>query len=362
MKRKKAALYDPYLDVMGGGERYILSILKVLEEYGYDPEAFWDTDLSSQIAEKLHIPFKKLTFKPNIFKTYNQWKKFQALHEYDILLYVTDGSYFFSGAHKTAIYCMVPDKKLYTMSLINSLKTRNSLFLTHSQYVQSWLKSWGIDSKLLYPYIDTDFLTIDLQQTIKEPIILSVGRFFKHLHSKRHDIAIKLFLELTQQNARYQQYKLVLAGGLKDEEKPYFDELKRLAGDNPNITLLPNISYPDLLALYKKSQFYWHCAGWEIDEQAHPESVEHLGISPLEAMAAGCITFCYNAGGPKELIHEGSTGYLFSNQQVLFQKMNQIMADKQLHQQIQIQSQQFVQDTFSYEVFAKHVTELFPTL
>ncbi len=40
MKRKKAALYDPFLDVMGGGEKHILSILKVLEEKGFEIHIF----------------------------------------------------------------------------------------------------------------------------------------------------------------------------------------------------------------------------------------------------------------------------------------------------------------------------------
>jgi hypothetical protein len=47
---KKAALYDPYLDVMGGGEKHILSILQVLEHEGYEANVFWDHDLTGPSA------------------------------------------------------------------------------------------------------------------------------------------------------------------------------------------------------------------------------------------------------------------------------------------------------------------------
>ena len=63
---KKVGLYDPFIDVMGGGERHILSILQVLESEGYEISIFWDTDLSKQIQDVLKLRLHSLTFVKNI--------------------------------------------------------------------------------------------------------------------------------------------------------------------------------------------------------------------------------------------------------------------------------------------------------
>jgi len=68
MKRKKALLYDPYLDVMGGGEKHILSVLQVLENEGYEVNIAWDKDLTDELKQKLNIEFKSLHFVQNVFQ------------------------------------------------------------------------------------------------------------------------------------------------------------------------------------------------------------------------------------------------------------------------------------------------------
>src|SRR5690606_23070215 len=110
-------------------------------------------------------------------------------------------------------------------------------------------------------------------------------------------------------NSEYTDYKLYLAGSVKDEDKKYFAELKALAESNNNIQFFPNVTFTELLELYKKSEYYWHFTGYEVDETNHPERTEHLGITPLEAMSQGCLTYAYRVGGPKEIIQDGETGF-----------------------------------------------------
>ena len=57
MKRKKAALYNPDLDILGGGEKHILSILRVLEDEGYEINIFWDKDLTNEIKTNFKLEF-----------------------------------------------------------------------------------------------------------------------------------------------------------------------------------------------------------------------------------------------------------------------------------------------------------------
>ncbi len=358
MKRKTVALYDPYLDVMGGGERHILSILKVLQDEGFDPTIFWNENVTAQIQQKLSLTFKpEITFVPNIFQDIHESmiSKMNILKQYDLFIYVTDGSYFFSTAKKNFIFCMVPQKSLYNMNFANKIKTMNATFISNSQFTEQLLQSWSVNSEVIYPFIGEEFLQNFSEK--KEKKILVVGRFFKQLHAKRQDVAIDWFKTFQKEN-KLKDYKLILAGNVKDEDKAYFDELKHMAQDNKNIEFYPNCSFEELLKLYKKSEIYWHMTGIDIDENTHPEKVEHLGITPLEAMASGCIVFGFKAGGLKEIIIDNTNGYLFSNAEELYTKIEQIILNDELRKQIRSSAFKYVKEQFNYSVFTKRVKEI----
>jgi len=352
-KVKKVALYDPYLSIMGGGERLILSILQVFDRAGFEVTIFWDEDLSREMSEKLQLEFHHLTFQKNIVTKGNSFALLRQLSSFDVFFYVTDGSYFLSSAKKNVVYCMVPDPKLYTMNFINKLKLWNYDFITISQFSQKTLTRLGIPSEIIYPYLPADFFVPINSQ--KEKMILSVGRFFPHLHSKRQDIAISWFKELITKNPRFTSYKLVLAGSLMEGDRGYFNVLQQMAGNNPQIEFQVNIAFSKLMQLYDQAEYYWHFAGYVIDEEKHPEQTEHLGITPMEAMARGCITMAYRAGGPKEIIQDEDTGYLFASQAELFSKMYQ--ADEKRDQIIQ-NARTYVSTNFSYSVFEKRVHDV----
>jgi glycosyltransferase involved in cell wall biosynthesis len=345
---KKAALYDPYLDVMGGGEKHILSILQVLEHEGYEANVFWDHDLTGPISSKLNLRFRNLRFVPNIFAGSSPLRKLQELEKYGILLYVTDGSYFFSSARKNIVFCMVPNANLYRMGFVNRLKTRGFQFIANSSFTRNWLKKWDIDAQVIYPYVSNDLLKTDLKRVNKDKIILSVGRFFPHLHSKKHEEIIKAFDSFS---GKEKGYTLVLAGGIKEEDAPYLEELKNLIGARKDIRLEPNVPYERLLTLYRSARLFWHFAGYGVDEEEHPHLVEHLGMTPLEAMAAGCVPFCYRAGGPKEIVTDGANGYLFADREEIVRKSIRLLDDETLYRTLQDNGQRFVRDKFGYRAF-----------
>jgi glycosyltransferase involved in cell wall biosynthesis len=358
--KRKIALYDPYLDTLGGGERHILSILQVLEACDSEISIFWDQDLSGAIADRLNIKFKnKLVFLPNIFKSNASFiDRANTLGKFDVFFYVTDGSYFFSRAKNNFVFSMVPDKKLYRSSLLNKLKLHNYRFIANSVFTHDFLRKNSLYSKIIYPYIDNNLIDMDINSAVKDKVILTVGRFFKHLHSKRQDIAINLFKKLRQNNPLLKDFKLILAGGLKDEDKDYFEELKTLAGNDHDIIFQPNIFYNELLGLYKRSLIYWHMAGYGIDDSLHPESVEHLGITPLEAMAAGCVTLCYQAGGIKEIIKSGENGYLFTDEKELEKQMTDVLTNSSSCQNLVYRAKKYIRDNFSYPVFSERVKKV----
>jgi glycosyltransferase involved in cell wall biosynthesis len=361
MKKRRVGLYDPYIDTLGGGEKHILSILEVLANDGYEIDVFWNKNLTKEIKSKFSFQcFKTLKFVPDIFHQHksiiHSLETFRFLKAYDNFFYVTDGSYFFSGAEKNYVFCMVPQKNLYDMNPINKLKTANYRFISNSQYTKKWLDRWGIKNDYLYPYIDDKLINSPTNK--KEKIILCVGRFFPQLHSKQHKIIIETFAKLQLSSPDFKDYKLILAGGLKHEDKTYFEELKNNAKNNPAIIFKPNVPLDKLYELYKLSNFFWHFAGYGIDENIHPEMVEHLGITPLEAMAAGAITFSYNAGGPKEIITDGQNGFLFDNEKEIIGKMQSVLENPEQQQSIRKKANEYIHTNFSFVVFTKKVQKI----
>lgn len=357
---KKVALYDPYLDTLGGGEKHVLSILKALKEYGLEINIFWNKNLKEEITLKFGTEFiHKLNLLPNIFNSQTpKFKKLLVLKNFDIFVYVTDGSYFVSSAKKNFVFCMYPKKELYNMNLVNKFKTKSYKFISNSPFTERKLSSWGIKSQTILPYLDDAFINVKVNDLKKEKIILSVGRFFEHLHSKQQFELINAYKKLKQFYPMLKEFKLILAGGLKEEDKQYFNRLKKIANDDSSISILSNLPFAELLSLYKKASCFWHFTGFAVDENKYPEQVEHLGISPLEAMATGNIVFCYAAGGPKEIIEDGNNGFLFENEDELFEKMLLSYSNTRLQENIRLSAKKYVTKNFNYLKFRKRVEEV----
>lgn len=348
-KPKRVGLYDPYLDTLGGGEKHILSILEVFVQKGYKIDIFWDKNLSKEIKNRFSLQLINQL----------EWvdkKNLKNLWPYDYFFYVTDGSYFFSGAKKNFVFCMVPNRKLYNLNLINRLKLHNYRFISNSPYTTRWLKEWSINPVTIPPYIEDELFAEGKSK--KEKIILSVGRFFSHLHSKKQDLMIETFKKLKKNNKEFSDYKLILTGGLRSEDQKYFDYLKKLAENDTSIVFRTNIKLPELYKLYGVSSYFWHFTGLGIDEEKNPDLVEHFGIAPLEAMASGCLVFCYKAGGPKELIKENDNGFLFTSSNELITKMVKINSNEALKEKIIKNGKQFVKANFSFETFKNKVLKI----
>jgi glycosyltransferase involved in cell wall biosynthesis len=366
MKNKsgQVALYDPYLDILGGGEKHILSIIEVFAEQGFEVNIFWDKNLSKEIKDRFAFRYIDPAYRkagtskwlPNIFKGFSPLRTLRTLRAFDYFFYVTDGSYFFSSAKKNFIFCMVPDKKLYNLNFLNRLKLWNYKFISNSSYTTKWLTKWGISPITITPYIDDKLFTDN--QNKKEKIILSVGRFFSHLHSKNQEKIIETFKLLKLSNPQFKDYGLILAGGLKKEDQSYFNGLKELAGNDPSIIFKPNVKLYELYKLYELATYFWHFTGLGVDEEKHPEQVEHFGIAPLEAIASGCLTFCHASGGPKQIIVEGENGFLFSTVDELILKMLAVSQNESLRKKVFEKGRLFVKKRFSYKVFKSNVLKL----
>jgi glycosyltransferase involved in cell wall biosynthesis len=359
MRKKTIGLYDPYLDVLGGGEKHILSIIQAVNKDA-DIHIFWDKNIYKKIVSRLNVTFRKPPiFEKNIFKLKkNIIQKLNKLRNFDYFFYISDGSYFLSSAKKNFIFCMIPDKALYNMNLVNKLKTFNYKFISNSRFTKNWLSKWNIKSEVIYPYMDEVFIKSDINSLKKEKIILSVGRFFKHLHSKRQDLLISCFKDLKRKSSYFADCKLILAGGVKEQDKKYFSLLEKEFKNHESIIFKPNITFKELCDLYTKSMVFWHMAGFGIDDKVHPELTEHLGLAPLEAMSMGCITFAYNAGGIKETIDDGENGFMFNSTEELINKTIKVAKNQFIQKKVKKNAKDSITNNFSYNRFKKTVKQI----
>ncbi|MCS6956668.1 MAG: glycosyltransferase [Patescibacteria group bacterium] len=353
LKNKKVALYNPFIETLGGGEKHIFLILDVFFKNGAEINVFWDKNISKELENRFPLAlFKKIKWLPKklISSSLNALK---TLKNFDYFFYMTDGSYFFSNAKKNFVFAMVPDKKLYNLNFLNRLKLWNYQFISNSPYTAKWLKNWGINSKIITPYIEESFFA---EENIKkEKIILSVARFFPHLHSKNQEKIIKTFLKLKNISSFFKDYKLILVGGLKTEDENYFQNLKSLAKNDSSIIFKPNISFDELKKLYKISDYFWHFTGLGVNEKKYPEQVEHFGIAPLEAMASGCFVFCHNSGGPQIIFENKEKDFLFNDEDELIKKMIYFEKNQSLKNEIINENKRFIKNNFNYKKFFNKV-------
>lgn len=313
----KIALYSPYLPKhAGGGEKYLFDCAKILAEEGHDVSiaiSSYDDLSSEEIAvfrekyEKfLNYSLANIKFIPTpIFTLTNLFKKLLWTAKFDVLYYQTDGSLFFSLARKNILHLQIP-LKLDKSSWLEKLKLANwQIKNTNSEFTKKYIeKFWQTKVDYVHqPYINVEeFINRSTRSIKKEKIILSVGRFFCQLHSKRQDVLVDFYKSLVELDPQaLKGWSLILLG--QKEDDAFAKKVEKLA-KNLNIKILYEADRLTLLKLYHQASIYWHASGFEINEEEHPEKVEHFGIATLEAMSAKVVPIVINKGGQKEILGE----------------------------------------------------------
>jgi len=184
--------------------------------------------------------------------------------------------------------------------LLKYLNHYQQIFST-SNYSQKWIKKyWNIPVTTFYPPVS---LIASQLEITKKNQICSVGRFFTSGHNKKQDVLINAFKKLYDQGQT--NWELHLAGGLGTEASSikYITQLKTMAKGYP-IYFHLNQSRQFIEKLYLESKIYWHAAGFGVDPNLEPIKFEHFGITPIEAMSAGCVPVVFKGGGLTEVIKQ----------------------------------------------------------
>lgn len=312
-KKMKAGIFDPYLDTLGGGERYCLTLAEYLLREGWQVDLFWDgREITQIIKERMDINIERVNFVPEPTNLINKL----VLHrKYDLLFYVSDGSIPFMFGKKNLLHLQVPfssgmERNYFSKLKLNKIKNIicNSIFT--KQIVEERL---GVKTQVVYPPVAIE----KFYPGKKENLILSVGRFSRLLQEKKHDILIASFKKLFKTNLP--NWRLTLVGGSDVGGKSYVEELKSLCRGYP-IEVLENLPFRSLISLYARAKIFWAASGFSVDEKKYPEKVEHFGISVVEAMAAGAVPLIVKKGGFKEIVENGRSGFFWESQNELEKK------------------------------------------
>ena len=326
---------------MGGGEKYLCAMARALaDDTAYDVTLLSD----SRPIDPKHVErFFSISLERVRLRHVSPRQTRRALHEASIAVVMSNYRSLGLPATKNVYILQIPypdisagtlahdfmrgeiresAKNLLRLRLLATCRSASAVFV-YSSFVQSALREHHhLDTTVLYPPID-DFSSAKP----KEQLILSVGRFFQgQYNDKRYDVLIDAFKTLCQRPiAKGWQY--CIAGSCSDDaaSQAWLADLRERARGYP-IQFQVNISHAALADLYGRASLLWHAAGYSIDQVQHPERTEHFGMTPVEAMSAACVPLVVDAGGTRETVEHGVSGYLWSTTNKLLEHTEQVLS------------------------------------
>lgn len=345
----RIGIFDPYLDTLGGGEKYILTLAECLCKDNA-VFVFWNNPkILEQAAKRFDLNIKEVNLAPNIFASSSIIKRIKETRKFDLIIYISDGSIPFLYARKNILLLQFPVNWINAEKLLTRIKLlKISGIICYSQFVQKFLeKTFSKKIFVLAPAIDDPLENINE----KENIILNVGRFTQAMNMKKQAMMIESFKKLKDKN-----WRLVLLGGALPQDKEFIKSLRESSKDFP-IEIHENVSIEFLQRLYAKARIYWHATGFGEDLINHPELAEHFGITTLEAMSYGAVPVIINAGGQPELITDGKDGFLWKDEGELLEKTKKLMENSALREEMSKEAIQKAKQ-FNKREFCKRVKEI----
>lgn len=346
----KIGIYDPYLDTLGGGERYCFEIASCLARV-HDVCIFWDDPgILAQARKRFHTDTVKVRVSSNFWKTGNLIFKLRESRKYDALFMVSDGSIPSTLAKKTFLIFQFPVTP--AGGLLENLKMQKiSGILCYSQFVKNLLdKQIKNKAIILMPPVDLEAF----KPGKKERLIVSVGRFTKRKNTKKQEFLIDVFKKLSEKNLK--NWRLVLAGGMLSKDTDFVDSLNNRAKGFP-VTIMPDATFSEIQSLYGKARIYWHAAGYGEDLEQYPQRAEHFGITTIEAMSAGAVPVVFAGGGQMEIVSNNDNGFLWESEDQLITKTLSLISDSKLWAKLS-QSAQMRAKEYSRERFCQQLQSL----
>lgn len=396
--RIKIGILNAYLPTLGGGEKHMGYLCQFLEEY-YNYKADIDIivfnyndinvfsedyitieDVNKQFGlnlKKTKIRKLDLSVPVLAIETVEQRQVVeQVSSSYDIFI-----NFMFQSKHigraKINIYeCMFPPKRMEPMPVIypayrpveqqhdQEFADSYQLFISNSEYTNHWTEAmWQIGDRktIIYPPVFAEKEIIGkYQESKKQNIIMSVGRFFVGAHSKKQLDLVKFFVNHQEVFKNY-EYHLAGAVATYQEDVDYLNQIKELAATVDNVFIHENCPFDELMDLYSRAKIFWHGTGYGVNENEQPEKMEHFGITPVEAMSYGVIPVVINKGGPKETVVDGEIGYCWNTEEECVSKTRLLIEDDELRRKMAVKAAERAKE-YSIEKFYERHRSVFDGL
>lgn len=332
--------YDPYLEILGGGEKVLLTIL---EDVAAAPE-----NTVTVLAPNKPDPsrWRRLGIEPDVRRL--RWRRAGQLSATPLSagadLFITLTNHFppLSLGHRSAAIVQFPFAQLRPEGPLGALRAAErrrrlrsyETVVGYSQHVAEAIRRRleVADPLVVAPPVDVPARAV-AGAGDKERTVIAVGRFFPaaDANNKKHDVLIDAWSEL-ERHPGAEGWELHLVGGLHSDpaSQDYLETLRRRA-EGLAVHFHPNADASQLEELYRRSALFWHAAGYG---ETHAERHEHFGITTVEAMAHGCVPVVVALGGQLEIVQDGVNGRLWRSPPELVSASLELMASPERRGQL----------------------------
>ncbi len=376
-------ILNPYVATLGGGEKHMGYLCQFFEQY-------FNHDLTIEILvfnsedetdvcgnKSISVDSLNQTFGLNLqntslkaVKLHEEVDKWTKLKNHKIIKNITKDydvfvNFMFMSKHigkaRYNIYeVMFPSEKWRSDNILKQLAFKflnrqfyksYDVFISNSEFTDIWLKKrWNKISNhtVIYPPVFTEKDSLDgrYNEAKKKNIIISVGRFFVAGHNKKQLEMVRFFVN-NQSKLSEVEYHLVGQCSKNEVDIAYLNEIKELAKKVNNVFIHVNSSYSELVELYEQAKIFWHATGYGVDENLHPEQMEHFGITTVEAMSFGVVPVVINKGGQKETVEHEVNGFRWETEAECVSHTVQLLQDDSLRKKM---AQKSVQRAKKYSV------------
>ncbi len=333
---KLVSLIHPSLNKMGGAEKILLEIMRILKDKGYDTvlytidrvnwerlEQKWGTDIRPD--NEVHYldemtPVNALDWGlSTIIYLWMLWRAQQeegiSLNNYgEIFPFISDISYI----HSQPLYTNRKNSfnlpfwpysdKLYGWLFNRLRKHASGKIISNSGYTARLVKSMGLDSTIIYPFVEPV-----KTKAYKRGDVLTVSRIS---WGKNLDTLFNVA-------ALCRGIRFRIAGTISQNALDLVKEINR----SKRFDFSANPSRSELETNMAESSIYF---------STQPN--ETFGMSIVEAMSAGCVPIVYRDGGPwYDILEEKEdAGFAYSSPDEAAEKIRLILGDEELRNQMRL--------------------------
>jgi glycosyltransferase involved in cell wall biosynthesis len=357
----RIGVYVYFPPSLGGGERYLLTAAEALQEIGtvdFLCPAVVDLD---RLQRGFALDLSGVRFVHHPWRSFHGWRDWLfGRRRYDLFVALENHlePMQLSLGRRGILFLQAPPYPPPFRTPFRSwLKLRTyGVVVCISEYTRRWAirhGTGGLPVRIIRPPIDLDLY----RPLAKKRVILSVGRFFAGRHEKKHSLLIECFRDLVR--AGLDGWELHLAGSIRAHEPEHVEYLERLrqqALELP-VRFFVDVSLQEMRRLYGEAAIYWHATGYGVNEEDHPQHLEHFGMAVAEAMAAEAIPVVIRKGGLTEIVVDGENGFLWDDPAELVSRTRELAAaDPETLRGVRANGsasvRRFAKDRFAAEILA----------